>query len=136
MNALKPLHFIGSSKRDLTGFPTAIRKEAGFALYLAQMGDKSVGAYPMVGFGGASVLEVVMTDDGRAFRAVYTVRFKKAIYVLHAFEKKSKKGIGTPQTDMNLIRRRLKTAEEHYVRYYEQKAKEQQKQEQKHGRAS
>lgn len=132
MKTLKPLHFIASSKDDLSSFPLDIRREAGFALYLAQRGDKSLDAMPMVGFNGANVLEVVMVNDGCAFRAVYTVRFKKAIYVLHAFEKKSKKGSETPRSDMNLINARLKAAEKHYVSNYERV----QRREEKHDRAS
>lgn len=128
----KPLHFVGSSKADLSDFPSDVRKEAGYALYLAQVGDKSVTAFPMVGFGGANVLEVVISEDGQAYRAVYTVKFKRAVYVLHAFQKKSKKGSVTPQADMKLINSRLKAAERHYVSNYVQV----QKREQKHERAS
>jgi phage-related protein len=116
---LKSVEWVGSSKSDLSAFPLEVKKEAGFALHLAQKGDKSVNAVPMVGFGGASVLEVVMPNDGQTFRAVYTVRFRKAIYVLHAFQKKSKKGIKTPQSDLDLINRRLKTAKLHYQQHYE-----------------
>jgi phage-related protein len=129
---LKPLEWVGSSQNDLRSFPKDIRREAGFALHLAQMGDKSVNAVPMVGFGGASVLEVVMPSDNQTFRAVYTVKFKKAVYVLHAFQKKSKKGIRTPQSDMDLINKRLKAAKLHYQHNYEQVPKP----EQKHERAS
>ena len=83
----------------------------GFALYQAQIGQMNVNAKPLKGFGGASVMEI--TDDYRTdtYRTVYTVKFEKAIYVLHAFQKKSKKGIKTPQEDLDLIRRRLKVAE-------------------------
>lgn len=129
---LKPVEWVGSSKDDLIAFPVDVRKEAGFAIHLAQKGDKSVNAVSMVGFGGASVLEVVMPSDGQTYRAVYTVRFKKAIYVLHAFQKKSKKGIKTPQSDLNLINKRLKTAKLHYQRHYERV----QGRELKHERAS
>jgi phage-related protein len=72
-------------------------------------------AVPMVGFGGASVLEVVIDESGDAYRAVYTVKFAEAIYVLHAFQKKSKRGIATPRPDINLIHSRLKLAERHYA---------------------
>jgi phage-related protein len=129
---MKPLHFIGSSRDDLSSFPDSVKREAGFALYLAQMGDKSVNAVPMVGFGGAKVLEVTMHGDGDAFRAVYTVKFAKATYMLHAFQKKSKKGDTTPKPDMSLIRTRLQAAERHYEEHYGQS----QKRESKHERRS
>lgn len=116
---LKPVEWVGSSKTDLIAFPVDVRKEAGFAIYLAQGGGKSVNAVPMVGFGGASVLEIVMPSKGQTYRAIYTVRFEKAIYVLHAFQKKSKKGIETPQSDLDLIDKRLKAARSHYRRHYE-----------------
>ncbi len=116
---LKPVEWVGSSKTDLIAFPVDVRKEAGFAIYLAQGGGKSVNAVPMVGFGGASVLEIVMPSKGQTYRAIYTVRFEKAIYVLHAFQKKSKKGIKTPQSDLDLIDKRLKAARSHYRRHYE-----------------
>jgi len=83
----------------------------GFALYLAQTGRMPRSAKPLKGFGGAGVLELVENDDSGTYRAVYTVRFESAIYVLHAFQKKSKKGIRTPQQDIELVRRRLKIAE-------------------------
>lgn len=83
----------------------------GFALYLAQTGEKHMAVKPLKGFGGAGVLEVVEDHDGDTFRAVYTVKFSSAVYVLHAFQKKSKSGIKTPQTDIDLIRQRLKLAE-------------------------
>lgn len=84
----------------------------GFALYLAQTGEKHLAAKPLKGFGGAGVLEVVEDHDGDTFRAVYTVKFASAVYVLHAFQKKSKSGIKTPQTDIDLIKQRLKFAEQ------------------------
>jgi phage-related protein len=115
---LKPVEWVGSSRSDLSAFPVDVRKEAGFAISLAQNGDKSVNAVPMVGFGGASVLEVVMPSEGNTYRAIYTVRFKKAIYVLHAFQKKSKRGIKTPQSDIDLLNRRLKAAKLHYQKHY------------------
>ncbi len=129
---MKPVHWIGSSKDDLSSFPDDVKKEAGFALYVAQKGDKSVNALPMLGFGNAKVLEVVMNDDGNTYRAVYTVKFAKAVYVLHAFQKKSKRGNETPKPDMNLINRRLKAAEKHYVKQYESAVNR----EKKHERAS
>jgi phage-related protein len=103
---------VGSSRKDLSGFPLDVRQVMGFALYLAQTGEKHLAAKPLKGFGGAGVLEVVEDHDGDTFRAVYTVKFASAVYVLHAFQKKSKSGIKTPQTDIDLIKQRLKLAEQ------------------------
>jgi phage-related protein len=83
------------------------------------LGEASLGAVPMVGFGGAKVIEVVMDHDRNTYRAVYTVKFAKAVYVLHAFQKKSTRGIATPKRDLDLIKTRLKAAEEHYEATYE-----------------
>lgn len=91
-----------------------MRQEIGYALYFAQMGDKHPASKPLRGFGGASVLEVVEHHDGDTYRAVYTVRFADAIYVLHSFKKKSKKGAKTPRREIALIKERLKRAEEDY----------------------
>src|SRR5258706_15745513 len=110
----KPLFWIGSSLDDLRGFPVDVRRVMGFALHFAQVGGKHVDAKPLKGFAGAGVLEIVEEHTGDAFRGVYTVRFEGAIYVLHAFQKKSKRGIKTPKKEMDLIRDRLKRAEEHY----------------------
>ncbi len=84
----------------------------GFALYQAQIGRMHISVKPLKGFGGASVLEIIDDHQGSTYRAVYTVKFDNAIYVLHAFQKKSKKGIKTPQQEIELIRQRLKVAEE------------------------
>lgn len=86
----------------------------GFALYQAQIGRMHGSTKPLKGFGGASVLEIVDDHQSNTYRAIYTVKFERAIYVLHAFQKKSKKGIKTSQNDIELIRRRLRTAEENY----------------------
>jgi len=86
----------------------------GYALYMAQLGDKSPSVKPLKGFGGASVLEVVEDYDGDTYRAVYTVKFAGRVYVLHAFQKKSKHGIKTPQHEIDLIKSRLKRAEDDY----------------------
>jgi phage-related protein len=110
----KPLKWVGSSKDDLIEFPDLLRKEMGHALYLAQIGMKAPKAKPLREFGGAGVLEVVEDFDGDTYRAVYTVRFRGVVFVLHAFQKKSKRGIETPQADIELIRRRLKWAEDIY----------------------
>ena len=90
----------------------------GFALYQAQIGGMSDSAKPLKGFGGAAVIEIVEDHDGDAYRAVYTVKFAKVIYVLHAFQRKSRKGIKTPQGDIELIERRLKVAEQDYKARY------------------
>lgn len=115
---MKPLHFVGSAQKDLRSFPEDARQEAGYAFYLAQTGGKGINAVPMVGFGGAGVLEVVIDHDGDTYRAVYSVKLKGAVYVLHAFQKKSKKGIKTPQTELNIIAARLKVAKEHHEKTY------------------
>ena len=86
----------------------------GYALYQAQIGEKHGSAKPLKGFGAAGVLEIVAEHVGDTFRAVYTVKFATAIYVLHAFQKKSKSGIKTTTEDLKMIRRRLKAAEADY----------------------
>ena len=107
---LKPLEWLGSSLKDLRDFPPAVKRDIGSALLLAQKGGKAETAKPLQGFGGG-VLEVVEDHRGDTFRAVYTVRFVTAVYVLHAFQKKSKRGRETPKTDVDMIRRRLALAE-------------------------
>lgn len=108
---LKPVLWVGSSKEDLREFPEELKDSFGYALYLAQTGKKHPNAKPLRGFGSAGVLEVLEDHVGDTYRTVYTVRFANAIYVLHAFQKKSKRGIATPKKDLNLIRERLKRAE-------------------------
>lgn len=110
----KPCVFVGSARRDLAAFPEDARGEIGHALYEAQCGEEPVAAKALKGFGGRGVLEIVEDFDGNTYRAVYTVRFALAIYVLHAFQKKSKKGAKTVQSDIDLVRKRLKSAEEHH----------------------
>lgn len=117
---LKPLLWVGSSKADLQSFPGPVRREVGFALFLAQSGEKALKAKPLRGFGGAGVLEVVSDYDGDTFRAVYTLKFAKVVFVLHAFQKKSRKGIATPKSDIDLIKQRLKAAAEYYRDQYEE----------------
>ena len=105
----RPLSWRGSSKVDFMEFPAVVQREMGYALFLAQMGERhSIMAKSLKGFGGASVVEVKESHDGNAYRAVYTVRYADAVYVLHAFQKKSKARIKTPRADMNLIHKRLK----------------------------
>lgn len=107
----RPLEWIASSYKDLMALPSAVRRYFGFALSLAQVGDQADTAKVLKGFGGAGVLEVVENDAGGTYRAVYTVRFAEAVFVLHCFQKKSKSGIATPKADMDIIRTRLKVAE-------------------------
>ena len=108
---LKPVRWVGSSRRDLKNFPRAVQRHIGQALYAAQRGEEYPTVKALKGFGGRSVLEIVAIDDTGTFRTVYTVRFSDAIYVLHAFQKKSKRGIATPQREMDLIDQRLAAAE-------------------------
>src|SRR4051794_35095431 len=111
----KPVFWIRSAKGDLSRFPGEVKEAMGFALYEAQCGGKHVDARPLRGFGGAGVLEVVEDHRGDTYRAVYTVKLKGRLYVLHAFQKKSRKGIATPQGDIELVKQRLKEAEAHYA---------------------
>lgn len=114
MKRLKQVIWIGSAKDDLSGFPLDVRRLMGMAIFDAQNGDEHPSAKALKGFGGRSVLEIVDDFDGDTYRGVYTVRFANAIYVLHCFQKKSKKGAETPRHDIELIRTRLKTAELHH----------------------
>lgn len=114
---LKSVVWIGSSKTDLKTFPEAVRAMVGYALYQAQVGLRHPDVKPIRGL-GSHVLEVVSRHDGDTFRTVYTVRFKAAVYVLHAFQKKAKRGIATPKQEIDLVRRRLKAAEQHYRENY------------------
>ena len=107
----KEIVWMGDSKDNLRTFPEEVKGVMGFALRQAQQGGKHPSAKPLKGFKGAGTLEIVENHDGNTYRAVYTVRFKGKLYVLHAFQKKSKKGIQTPQKDINLIKARLKRAE-------------------------
>jgi phage-related protein len=111
---LKPVRWVGTSLRDLRSFPRPVRIDFGHALYAAQMGKTDPAAKPLKGFGGASVLEIVAPHLGDTWRAVYTVRFHDAIYVLHAFQKKSTKGSTTPIREIERIKQRLAEAERDY----------------------
>ncbi|MBI1330405.1 MAG: addiction module toxin RelE [Alphaproteobacteria bacterium] len=115
MADMKPLRWVGDAKERLLEFPDAMRKDIGYALHFAQMGDKHPSAKPLKGFGGAGVLEVVESHDGDAFRAVYTVKVAGAVYVLRCFQKKSRRGIATSQADIALIRKRLVAAQTHHA---------------------
>ena len=107
---VKLLVWVGSSLKDLREFPDEVKDEMGFALYEAQCGLKPAAAKPLKGFGGAGVLEIVSDYQSDTYRAVYTVRLEERLYVLHAFQKKSKKGIATPKAEVELIKRRLRQA--------------------------
>ena len=107
----KLLEWIGSSHKDLMALPVEVRRFFGFALSLAQAGDQHDAAKVLKGFGGAGVLEVVESDVGGTYRAVYTVKFAEAVFVLHCFQKKSKRGIATPKEELEIIHARFKTAE-------------------------
>jgi phage-related protein len=111
---LKPVRWIGSSQRDLRSFPPEVRKDVGYAIYAAQKGETDPAAKPLKGFAGASVMEIVTPFDGDTWRTVYTVRLKDVVYVLHAFQKKSKSGIATPKKEIDLIQRRLAIAEKEH----------------------
>jgi phage-related protein len=108
LRAAKPAVFVGSSRRDLKAFPDEVRQDIGQALFEVQLGLHPKAAKPLKSFGG--VLEIRDSHDGDAYRAVYTVRFEEAVYVLHAFQKKSTGGIATPQRHLDLIRQRLREA--------------------------
>jgi phage-related protein len=107
----KPLIWVGSSKKDLCALPDDVRRFFGHALDIAQRGNHHRAAKALRGFTGAGVLEVVEDAAGGTYRAVYTVRYREAVFVLHCFQKKSKCGIGTPSEEMDIVRARLKVAE-------------------------
>lgn len=112
----KPLVWIGSSLRDLRAFPEDVKDVVGFALSEAQNGGKHPEAKPLKGYRGAGVLEVVDDYDGNTYRAVYTIRMEGIVYALHAFQKKSKSGIATDKTDLDMVDRRLKLAQIDYAK--------------------
>lgn len=115
--SIKPVVWIGSSRADLASFPEDVKDAIGYALYIAQRGGKHPDAKPLRGFGSAGLLEIVEDHAGATYRGVYTVRLAGRIYVLHAFQKKSKTGIKTPKPEIELIRSRLKRAEEEHARW-------------------
>jgi phage-related protein len=116
---MKPLEWIASSRKDLQAMPDEVQDNVGYALFLAQLGEKHDNTKPLKGFKGSGVLEVVDDFDGDTYRAVYTVRFESAVYVLHVFQKKSKSDIATPKQDIELVEKRLKAAHEHHQTNYE-----------------
>ena len=105
---------MGSCRANLQEFPAQVQRDIGHALYAAQKGETDPSAKPLKGFGGASVMEIIDRHDTNTYRAVYTVRFAGAVYVLHVFQKKSKRGIATPRKDIDLIKQRLVVAERDY----------------------
>ena len=114
---VKPVAWVGSSKKDFRAFPDDVQDAMGFALYQAQIGSWHAAMKVLKGFGGASVIELLENHQGDTYRAVYTVRFEEAVYVLHSFQKKSKTGIKTSQQDIDMIKARLKLAEAHHQQH-------------------
>jgi phage-related protein len=110
----KPCVFIGSSRRDLKRFPAKVQNRMGYALNQVQEGGEPIAAKALKGFGGRAVLELVDDFDGDTYRAIYTVRFAEVVYVLHAFQKKAKRGSATPRHEFELIKSRLRDAELDY----------------------
>lgn len=110
----RPITWMGSSREDLKAFPAQVRRDIGHALYTAQQGDTDPAAKPLKGFGGSSVMEIVDRHDTDTYRAVYTTQFAGRIYVLHAFQKRSTKGVATPQKEIELIKKRLTAARNHH----------------------
>jgi phage-related protein len=117
----RPLHWVGSAKKDLLAFPEEVVDDIGYALGVAQQGGAPASAKAWKGE-GAGVFELVEDGKGGTYRAVYVVRFKEAIYVLHCFQKKSPRGIETAKADVELVSRRLKAAKEDYEARYGEKA--------------
>ena len=117
----RPVRWIASSKEDLSEFPAEAKLRVGGALWDAQLGKKAPWAKALKGYGDAGVLEVVVDFDGNTFRTCYTVRFAEAVYVLHAFQKKSKRGIATPKAELDLIELRLKRAQKDYEQWRKDK---------------
>jgi phage-related protein len=115
---LKLVEWVSSALEDVKAFPEEVRQGVGYALYLAQCGEKHPSAKPLKGFKGAGVIEILEDFDGDTYRVVYTLKLAGVVYVLHAFQKKSKKGIATPKQDIELVEARLKRAQKHYLENY------------------
>ena len=113
----KPLYWVGSSKKDLLGFPEEVVDDIGYSLGVVQYGGHPPSAKPWKGL-GPGVSEIVEDDGSGTYRAVYTIRFRKAVYVLHAFQKKSPSGVRTARTDVTLIEKRLDAARADYEERY------------------
>lgn len=114
MDQQRPVIWIGSSKKDFLKFPSQVRNEMGHALYIAQKGEKHRDAKPLRGFRGGSVVEISIRDEWGTYRTMYTIQFKEAVIVLHAFQKKSTSGIKTPKHEIDLVEQRLKAAQGSY----------------------
>lgn len=110
----KACFFVGSAAKDIRGLPEDVRQHFGHAIHRVQCGEEPIDAKALKGFGGRSVLEIVKDYNSDTYRAVYTIRFAEAVYVLHVFQKKAKKGAETPKPDIDLVKQRLRAAEEHY----------------------
>jgi phage-related protein len=108
---LKALVWVGASQRDFREFPDEVKSVMGYALFVAQSGGRHRKVKTLKGYSGGGVVEIVDDHDGDTFRTIYTLRYASAVYVLHAFQKKSKRGIATPQTDLRLIDQRLRDAQ-------------------------
>jgi phage-related protein len=113
-STLRPLDWVGSSRKDFGSFPEPVQDAMGFALYTAQLGKTHSSAKPLRGFGGSGVVELVEDFRTNTYRTVYTVRFPGTLYVLHAFQKKAKRGSETPKQEIELVRTRLRVAEQDY----------------------
>lgn len=107
----KILYWMGDSRRRLGEFPDEVRGEVGYAIFLAECGESHPSAKRMQGY---NAVEIVSDYDGDTFRGVYTTKFQDSVYVLHCFQKKSKRGSQTPQADIDLIKKRLRDAEQHH----------------------
>lgn len=118
------VRFIGSSRRDLSAFPDGVRRDAGLALFEVQLGQMPDSAKPLKGYGGAGVQEIVNGDASGTFRVVYTISLPDAVYVLHAFQKKSTTGVKTSKRDVDLIKRRLAEAQRLSVEFLAAESKE------------
>ena len=116
---LRPVYWVGSSYKDWTAFPAEVQDGMGYALHLVQTGKTPTNAKPLRGL-ETGVLELIEDHDGDTYRCVYTIRFPEAVYVLHAFRKKSKRGVSTPKQDIALIKARLKRAEEAHAQAQDQ----------------
>jgi phage-related protein len=127
MAGLKAIVLLVSSKRDLGEFPEDVEDDVGFNLFEAQQGKMPQNAKVLCGFGGTSVLEIIFNFDADTFRAIYTIEFEEAIYVLHCFQKKSKRGNDTPQQDKDMIERRLKAASEEHSKWLKQQPEKKKK---------
>ena len=112
---IKQLFWVGASLSDLKEFPEDVKDVFGYALYKAQIGEKHPAAKPLKGFAGAGVMEIVEDHDTNTYRAVYTVKLADTVYVLHVFQKKSKRGIATPKKELGMIKARLQRAIEHHA---------------------